>query len=304
MNRFLNPNTCKGCPQHIAKRGHYGSFLQDEWNLIKEMVSTLDKELSIPVTCKIRVFDDVEKTIAYAKMLQDAGCSILTVHGRTREQKGHNTGSADWDQIKRVKESLSIPVFANGNILYYEDIQKCLEYTKVDGIMTAEGNLYNPCIFTPILYSSWNIALEYLDICRQVPHSATISMIRGHLFKLFHSILPEHVDLRCQLVLMKDLDEAYNIVLELKERICLVYGSLESYESLEICTNDKGLKILPKWVLQPYIRKSLDKNVQETPLETSMKETKTLDDVQQLRLFKRKRKEQERESKIASRKCI
>ena len=67
------------------------------------MVRTLDEQLSIPVTVKIRVFPDVEKTIRYAKMIQDAGCQLLTVHGRVREQKGHNTGMADWEQIRRVK---------------------------------------------------------------------------------------------------------------------------------------------------------------------------------------------------------
>lgn len=138
-----------GCPQGIAKRGHYGAFLQEDQPLIADMVRTLHAELDIPVTAKMRVLETKEKTLQYAKTLLDAGASILTVHGRRREMKGHATGVADWKMIRHLRQNLpkETVIFANGNILQHGDIQQCLDETGVDGVMSAEGNLYDPSIF-------------------------------------------------------------------------------------------------------------------------------------------------------------
>jgi tRNA-dihydrouridine synthase 1 len=138
-----------GCPQGIAKRGKYGAFLQEDWDLIARMIRKLHEELDVPVTAKMRVLETPEKTLAYAKTLLDAGASIITVHGRRREQKGHNTGLADWKMIRHLRESLpkDTVIFANGNILQHEDIATCLHATGADAVMSAEGNLYDPTIF-------------------------------------------------------------------------------------------------------------------------------------------------------------
>lgn len=140
-----------GCPQGIAKKGYYGAFLQEDQDLIYRLVNTLHLGLDIPVTAKMRILDTKEKTLEYAKMLLSAGASIITVHGRRREQKGHNTGVADWQMIKFLRDSLppETVIFANGNILQHEDIKTCLDSTGADGIMSAEGNLRDPSIFAP-----------------------------------------------------------------------------------------------------------------------------------------------------------
>ncbi|KAF2466243.1 FMN-linked oxidoreductase [Lindgomyces ingoldianus] len=138
-----------GCPQGIAKRGKYGAFLQEDWGLIASMIRKLHEELDVPITAKMRILETREKTLDYAKTMLEAGASIITVHGRRREQKGHNTGLAEWSVIRYLRDNLpkETVIFANGNILQHDDIDRCLQETGADAVMSAEGNLYDPTIF-------------------------------------------------------------------------------------------------------------------------------------------------------------
>ncbi|CAK5263942.1 unnamed protein product [Mycena citricolor] len=206
-----------GCPQDIARRGHYGSFLQDEWDLIFSLINTLHKNLAVPVTAKFRIFPTIEKTVEYAKMLERAGAQILTCHGRLREQRGHNTGLASFAHIKAVKENVSVPVFANGNVLYQEDIETCLRETGCDGVMSAEGILYNPALFAGLTEAKGpesvdpdvallklqpsviSLAKEYLSIVGSLRTHTPYSAVKGHLFKILRPALMHHIDLRNRL---------------------------------------------------------------------------------------------------------
>src|SRR5579871_1753838 len=118
-----------GCPQGIARRGRYGAFLQDDPALVFRLINTLHRELSIPVTAKCRVLDTNEETLRYVRMLFEAGASWVCVHGRRRECKGHNTGLADWEMIRWLRERLPAEwvLFANGNVLQHGDLGRCLE---------------------------------------------------------------------------------------------------------------------------------------------------------------------------------
>ncbi|KAL5063998.1 hypothetical protein RYX36_025735 [Vicia faba] len=71
------------CPQRIAKRGNYGAFLMDNLPLVKSLVEKLALNLQIPVSCKIRLFPKLDDTLKYGRMLEEAGCFLLAVHGRT-----------------------------------------------------------------------------------------------------------------------------------------------------------------------------------------------------------------------------
>ncbi len=238
-----------GCPQGIAKKGFYGSYLQDEWDLISRIVKKLHENLKVPVTCKIRVFPDVEKTLRYAKMLEESGCQLLTVHGRTREQKQQATGLADWEQIRRVKESLSIPIFSNGNILFHEDIERCLEYTKCDGVMTAEGNLYNPFIFEPGHPEMTQVCREFMEMIEK--HGGIASHVRGHFFKIMRPALQIHTSFRERLGTAHGLDEIFLIARELIEMVEKGYNAAKE-AGKEREGMDEGK--IPYWFCQPYIR--------------------------------------------------
>ncbi|KAG8903293.1 hypothetical protein FRB99_003478 [Tulasnella sp. 403] len=235
-----------GCPQDIARRGKYGAYLCDDWDLIYKLINTLHVNLSIPVTAKFRVFSDVDKTVKYAQMMERAGAQILTCHGRTREQRGHNSGLADWSQISAVKKAVSVPVFANGNVLYPDDVERCLAFTGADAYMSAEPQLHNPAIFfTPALSGSAerdqsppacpsspsvssssavdsisqetarhpvphppcaDLALEYLSVVSSLKTPTASSAIKAHLFRLLHHALSRETDLRERLAKVKDKD--------------------------------------------------------------------------------------------------
>jgi tRNA-dihydrouridine synthase B len=133
-----------GCPVNkITKKGG-GSSLLRQPEVAKAIVKTVVDAVDIPVTVKTRLgWDDQEINIVeFAQMLADAGASMLTIHGRTRAQ-GYQ-GVARWEWIKKVKESVDIPVIANGDIFSLEAAIKCLEITAADGVMCSRGTLGYP----------------------------------------------------------------------------------------------------------------------------------------------------------------
>ncbi|KAM8785579.1 tRNA-dihydrouridine(16/17) synthase [NAD(P)(+)]-like isoform 3-T3 [Rhynchonycteris naso] len=235
-----------GCPQMIAKRGHYGAFLQEEWDLLQRMIQLAHKKLSVPVTCKIRVFPEIDKTVRYAQMLEKAGCQLLTVHGRTKEQKGLLSGTASWEHIKAVQKAVAIPVFANGNIQCLRDVERCIQDTGVQGVMSAEGNLHNPALFEGRSPAVWELAEEYLDLVRQ--HPCPLSYVRAHLFKLWYHTLQVHQQLREELAKVKTLEGIAAVSQELKLRC------EEDMSRQKEGEEPSGGVPFFHWVCQPYFR--------------------------------------------------
>jgi nifR3 family TIM-barrel protein len=133
-----------GCPVNkITKKGG-GSSLLREPEVAEAIVKTVVDAIDVPVTVKTRIgWDDDEiNIIDFARRMEDRGAKMLTLHARTRAQ-GYN-GTAKWEWIALVKQALSIPVIANGDIFSVEAAIKCLEITQADGVMCSRGTLGYP----------------------------------------------------------------------------------------------------------------------------------------------------------------
>lgn len=189
-------------------------------------------------------------------MIESAGASLIGVHGRYREQKGADTGLASWDHIKAVKEAVSVPVFANGNIQSFDDVQRCLAYTSCEGVMSAEGILHNPALFTGKPLTVWDASVGYLKLASQHP-PPYFSYVRGHIFKILHHCLTleEHLELR-QIVsktrLCEDLEE---VAMKLKERYQTDYEQFMAERAAAGADSPQPHpKTLPVFFCKPYYR--------------------------------------------------
>jgi len=141
-----------GCPQDYARAGRYGSYLTDppDWPLVASIVrGMVEAAGATPVFCKMRLQPSLEGSIAFARMLQASGCSLLVVHGRTRgSSRDRRKGPADLSAIAAVREALAIPVVSNGNVACHADVHASAARTGCTGVMSAEGLLRDPSIFS------------------------------------------------------------------------------------------------------------------------------------------------------------
>mgnify|MGYP004567270881 FL=1 len=141
-----------GCPvPKVAVKSQAGSALLKNPDKIYEIVKSVVESVDVPVTVKIRSGWDEKNinAVEVAKVIEKAGASAITIHGRTRSL-GYS-GKVDLDIIKSVVESVNIPVIGNGDVLTVEDYLHMIEYTGCQAVMIGRGALGNPWIFKNIL---------------------------------------------------------------------------------------------------------------------------------------------------------
>ncbi len=145
---FLDINM--GCPMPKIANSGDGCGLMRTPELAGNIVSAVKQAVSVPVTVKCRLGWDKGSVnvLDFTKRMEDNGADMVSVHGRTRTML--YSGTADWDTIKKVKENLSVPVIANGDITGGEAAVRCLKRTGADGIMIGRSVFGDPWIFSEV----------------------------------------------------------------------------------------------------------------------------------------------------------
>ena len=140
-----------GCPApKIVKNGE-GSALMKNPMLLEKILSAIKKSVSLPVSVKIRLGVDSDhiNAVEVAKRAESAGVDFIAVHGRTREQ--FYSGTANWDEIAKVKAAVKIPVIANGDVRDFDSLDKIFTTTGADGVMVGRAAQGNPWIINRLL---------------------------------------------------------------------------------------------------------------------------------------------------------
>lgn len=165
-----------GCPAPKVVKNGDGSKLLLNIEKAEKVIKSVIKNSNKPVTLKLRKGWDFDNIVAveFAQMAENAGISAITIHGRTRTEM--YSGNVDLDIIKKVKQSVKIPVIGNGDIVDEESALEMFEYTGVNGIMIGRGTFGNPWIFKRIIHF-----LKTGEKLPEISYNEKLEIIKKHI---------------------------------------------------------------------------------------------------------------------------
>ena len=179
-----------GCPAKKVCKAWAGSALMRDEALVEAILRAVVGAVDIPVTLKIRTgwAFDAKNAPVIARIAEDAGIAALAIHGRTRDQKYQ--GEAEYDTIASIKQTLSIPVWANGDVDSPEKAKQVLDHTGVDGLLIGRAAQGRPWIFDEIRH--------YLDTGERLPGKspAEVCEILVEHLEALHAFYGEHRGVR------------------------------------------------------------------------------------------------------------
>ncbi|XP_029142435.1 tRNA-dihydrouridine(20a/20b) synthase [NAD(P)+]-like [Protobothrops mucrosquamatus] len=190
---FKNPHT-----KSWAMAEGYGACLINKPELIQEMVRSVRNQAEKPtfsVSVKIRIHEDLKRTVDLCQKAESAGVSWITVHGRNVEERHQ---PVHYDAIKTIKDSVSIPVAANGDVKSLKDVESIHERTGADGVMVARGLLANPALFAGYEDTPLQCVQDWVDIALQ----------QGTPFTCFH----HHLMYMLERVTSKQEKKIFNVL--------------------------------------------------------------------------------------------
>ena len=185
-----------GCPVKKVVGGQDGAALMRNPDLAIDLVKAVKEGTDKPVSVKFRLGYTVDEMnyVEYGQQMQEAGAEFITIHGRTRSQM--YSGHADWARIKKLKENVDIPVFANGDILTVDDAIECLELSGADGVAVGRGAIGDSTLIARIAH--------YLKTGEKIPVpplEERVEMLKFHL--------DEEIKLRGENVAIKFMRKFY-----------------------------------------------------------------------------------------------